>query len=141
MRGQPTTIEAVSGYAIQRLEEVPDVFGGKYPGEMRFLGGPLGAEQVAFTHRRMTPKSGGKGSYGHRHKAQEEIYYVISGTLQFKLDEEVIDVEGGTAVRVAPGVVRSIWNDGPGDAELVIVSVRLDDVKQDVELVGDFWPE
>lgn len=101
----------------------------------------LGNEQVAFTHRMMPPKTGGRGSYGHRHRTQEEIYYVISGKLQFKLDDDVVDVEGGTAVRVAPSTVRSIWNDGPDDAEIVICSVRLDNPRADGELVEDFWPE
>ena len=131
----------MSDYAIRKLEEVDDAFGGQYPGEMRSLTQPLGAEQLAFTHRQMPPKSGGKGGYGHRHKTQEEIYYVISGTLQFKLDDDVIDADAGTAVRVAPGVVRSVWNDGPGDVELVICSVRLDDPRADGEIVEDFWPE
>jgi mannose-6-phosphate isomerase-like protein (cupin superfamily) len=89
----------------------------------------------------MPPKSGGKGSYGHRHKTQEEIYFVISGELQFKLDGDVVDVDGGSAVRVAPSVVRSIWNDGPEDAELVICSVRLDDPRGDGEIVEGFWPD
>jgi quercetin dioxygenase-like cupin family protein len=131
----------VSGYTIKRLDEVPDIFGGKYPGAMRSLTAPIESEQVAITHRHMPPKSGGKGSYGHRHKTQEEIYFVLSGTLQFKLEDEVHEVEGGSVVRVAPQVVRSVWNDGPADAELVICSVRVDDVREDVELVEDFWPE
>jgi len=88
----------------------------------------------------MPAGSGGKGSYGHRHKTQEEIYYVISGTLQFKLEDEVIDVPAGSAVRVAPAVTRSIWNEGPGDAALVICSVRLEDPHADGELVDGFWP-
>jgi mannose-6-phosphate isomerase-like protein (cupin superfamily) len=131
----------VGDYAISRLDDVPDAFGGQYPGAMRFLADHLGAEQVAFTHRLMTPKSGGRGGYGHRHKTQEEIYFVISGRLQFKLDDDVVDVDGGCAVRVAPSVVRSIWNDGPDDAELVICSVRLDNARDDAEIVDDFWPE
>jgi mannose-6-phosphate isomerase-like protein (cupin superfamily) len=129
------------GYTIRTLEEVPDAFGGQYPGSMRYLTDHLGNEQIAFTHRVMPPKSGGKGSYGHRHKTQEEIYYVVSGRLQFKLGDEIIDVDGGTAVRVAPETVRSIWNEGPGDAELVICSVRLDDPRADGELVEGFWPD
>ena len=131
----------MSGYKISTLEDVPDAFGGKYPGSMRFFTTELGSEQVAFTHRVMPPGSGGKGSYGHRHKTQEEIYFVISGTLQFKLDDDVIDVHAGTAVRVSPSVVRSIWNDGPDDAELVICSVRLDNAHGDADLVENFWPE
>src|SRR5439155_15944146 len=89
------------------VEQVPDAFGGQYPGQIRFLTEELKARQVAITHRLMPPRSGGKGSYGHRHKTQEEIYYVISGTLQFKLDDKVIEVHGGTAVWVAPVVARS----------------------------------
>src|SRR5438876_7232046 len=117
----------MADYAIRRLDEVEDLFGGKYPGAMRSLTASLGAEQVAFTHRSMPPKSGGKGGYGHRHKTQEEIYFVVSGTLQFKLDDDLVDVSSGTAVRVAPHVARSVWNDGPADAELVICSIRVDD--------------
>jgi mannose-6-phosphate isomerase-like protein (cupin superfamily) len=130
----------VAGYTVRRLQEVPDAFGGQYPGAMRFLTEELGSEQLAFTHRLMPAQTGGKGSYGHRHKTQEEIYFVISGTLDFKLDDEVITVDGGTAVRVAPQTVRSIWNEGPEDAEIVICSVRLDNPRADGEIVEDFWP-
>jgi mannose-6-phosphate isomerase-like protein (cupin superfamily) len=131
----------VAGYTIRTLDEVPDVFEGRYPGMMRFLTGPLDAEQVAITHRHMPPKSGGKGGYGHRHKTQEEIYFVVSGRLQFKLDDEVVDVDGGSAVRVAPEVVRSVWNNGPDDAQLLIFSLQVADVREDAELIEGFWPE
>jgi mannose-6-phosphate isomerase-like protein (cupin superfamily) len=128
-----------SDYTVQKLDEVADVLG-DYPGEMRFLTESLNANQVAFTHRRMPAKTGGKGGYGHRHKTQEEIYYVVSGRLQFKLDDDEIEVGGGTAVRVAPGVVRSVWNEGPEDVEMVICSLRVDDPRADGETVEDFWP-
>jgi uncharacterized cupin superfamily protein len=130
----------MSDYTITRLTDVADAFGGRYPGEMRFMTGALGTEQVAITHRRMPPQSGGKGSYGHRHQTQEEVYFVISGRLQFKLGDDVVDVEGPAAMRVAPQVVRSVWNDGPDDAELLIVSLRVDDPRADAALVEDFWP-
>jgi mannose-6-phosphate isomerase-like protein (cupin superfamily) len=131
----------MSDYTISHLDDVPDAFGDGYPGEMRFFAEPLGTEQVAFTYRRMPQHTGGKGSYGHRHATQEEIYYVVSGRLQFKLDDEVVDVGPGTAVRVAPHVVRSVWNDEPDDAELIICSVRLEDHTGEVEAVPDFWPD
>ncbi len=123
-----------------RLDDSPDVFGGQYPGEMKMLAGPLETEQVALTYRRMPRHSGGKGSYGHRHKTQEEVYFVVAGELQFKLGDDVIDVPAGAAVRVAPGTVRSVWNGRPEDAELLIVSTRVADGRGDVELVEDFWP-
>jgi uncharacterized cupin superfamily protein len=130
----------VSNYSICKLEDVPDFFGGAYPGEMRFLGSALGTEQVAFTFRRMPEGTGGKGSYGHHHKTQEEIYFLISGKLEAKFDDDVVELEPGTAVRVAPEVARSLWNNGPEDAELVIVSVRVDDPEADLAIVEDFWP-
>jgi mannose-6-phosphate isomerase-like protein (cupin superfamily) len=131
----------MSGYTVKRLDEVPDVFGGQYPGIMRMLSEPLGTEQVAITHRYMTPKSGGKGGYGHRHKTQEEIYFVISGTLQFKLEDEIVDVGPQTAVRVAPSTVRGVWNEGPEDAELVICSTKAEDLRNETETVDGFWPD
>ena len=111
----------MADYTIKRLEEVDDVLG-DYPGEMRMMTRDLEAEQVAFTYRRMPQHTGGKGSYGHRHKEQEEVYYVASGKLQFKLGDEVVELERGAAVRVPPETWRSVWNDEPEDAELIIVS-------------------
>jgi mannose-6-phosphate isomerase-like protein (cupin superfamily) len=127
-------------YTVCGIGDAPDAFGGKYPGEMRFLTGPLATEQVALTYRRMPPETGGKGSYGHRHKTQEEIYLVLSGLLEFKLGDEVVEVGPLTAVRVPANTVRSIWNSGPEDAELLIASTRIEDVRGDVETVEDFWP-
>jgi mannose-6-phosphate isomerase-like protein (cupin superfamily) len=131
----------MSDYTIRRLEDVPDAFGGSYPGEMRFLTSELGSQQVAFTYRRMPQHTGGKGTYGHRHKVQEEIYFVVSGKLLAKLEDEVIELEAGTAVRVAPQCARSFWNDRPEDAELIIVSMRIDDAQNDADIVEGFWPE
>jgi mannose-6-phosphate isomerase-like protein (cupin superfamily) len=109
---------------------------------MRMMTSDLEAEQVAFTHRRMPQHTGGKGSYGHRHKEQEEIYFVASGKLQFKLDDEVVDVGAGTAVRVASETWRSVWNDEPEDAELIIVSkIVPGGSRDDAEHIADFWPE
>lgn len=130
----------MSEYTVVRIEEVPDVLG-DYPGEMRMLTSALGAEQVAFTYRRMPQHTGGKGSYGHRHRTQEEIYYVASGRLQFKLGDEVIELEEGAALRVPPHTWRSVWNEEPDDAELIIVSTALPGGgAADAEYLEEFWP-
>jgi len=128
----------MGNWTVKSLAEVPDVLG-DYPGEMRMMTSHVGCEQVALTYRRMPAQTGGKGSYGHGHKTQEELYLVLSGTLQFKLDDEVLDVPAQTAVRVAPEVVRSVWNEGPDDAELVIASVKIDDSHGDAFFVENFW--
>jgi mannose-6-phosphate isomerase-like protein (cupin superfamily) len=130
----------VSDYRIVNVEDVPDIFGGQYPGAMRSCTEALDAQSVAFTHRLMPPKTGGKGSYGHSHKTQEEIYYLVSGRLEMKLGDELLELEPGTVVRVGPEVVRSIWNEGPEDAVVVIVSPKVDDPIGDTELHENFWP-
>ena len=130
----------MADWTIKKLEELSDVLG-DYPGEMRMSAASnLGNEQVAFTWRRMPAQTGGKGSYGHRHKTTEEIYFVASGTLQFKIEDEVMDLGEGTVVRMAPQVTRSVWNEGPEDAVLIMCSVRTDDPGADVETVEGFWP-
>jgi mannose-6-phosphate isomerase-like protein (cupin superfamily) len=128
----------VDEYTIVRLQDVDDVLG-DYPGEMRMLTAALDADQVAFTYRRMPQHTGGKGSYGHRHKTQEEVYFVASGTLQFKLGDDVHELGPGSAVRVAPETWRSVWNDEAEDAELIIVSPRVEQ-SDDAEYLENFWP-
>jgi len=132
----------MTDYEIVRLEDVVDWLG-DYPGEMRGITYAIGAEQVALTHRRMPQHTGSKGSYGHRHKTQEELYFVLSGKLQFKLNDEVVEVRAREAVRVPPQTWRGVWNDEPEDAELIIVSTRIsDDPGADTETTSeDFWPE
>jgi mannose-6-phosphate isomerase-like protein (cupin superfamily) len=129
----------MTGYTITALTDVPDVLG-DYPGEMHMLTSALGNEQVALTYRRMPQHTGGKGGYGHRHLACEEIYFVFAGKLQFKLDEEVVELPAGTAVRVGAEVVRSVWNDEPEDGVLMIIS-RFDDPPDEAIIVENFWPE
>jgi mannose-6-phosphate isomerase-like protein (cupin superfamily) len=130
----------MADYVIKHLEQAPDVLG-EYPGEMRMMTYEIDAEKVAFTWRRMPPKTGGKGSYGHRHKEAEEVYFVSEGTLQFKLEDDVVDVEAGNVVKVPAHVVRSVWNDTDEDAVLIIVSNRVSDPQTDAETVPDFWPD
>jgi mannose-6-phosphate isomerase-like protein (cupin superfamily) len=130
----------MSAYQRVKLDEVPDWLG-DYPGEMRGITYPIGAEQVALTYRRMPKHTGSKGSYGHRHRTQEELYFVISGRLQFKLGDEIVELGKHEAVRVPPQTWRGVWNDEPEDAELVIVSIRIDDPRNDTETIENFWPE
>ncbi len=129
----------MSDYQIVKLEEVDDWLG-DYPGEMRGITYAIGAEQVAITHRRMPQHTGSKGSYAHRHKTQEEIYFVLSGKLQFKLGDEIVEVGRHEAIRVPPQTWRGVWNDEPEDAEIVIVSTRIDDPSGDTEKLENFWP-
>ena len=132
----------VSEYTLVGRGEAID-FMAEYPGygEMLSYTGALGAEQVALTWRRMPPRTGGKGSYGHRHQTQEELYLVLAGEIKAKIGEEEITLGRGDALRVSPNAFRSIHNDGPHEAELVICSVRVEDPQSETETAPDFWHE
>src|SRR2546423_15338070 len=104
----------MSEYQIVKLDEVPDWLG-DYPGEMRGITYAIGCEQVALTHRRMPQHTGSKGSYRHRHKTQEELYFVLSGKLQFKLDDEIVEVGKDQAIRIPPQTQRGAVNDDDDD--------------------------
>ena len=131
-----------SGYSIAKLGEVPDPTG-DYPGEMRMFTGPLQTEQMAFTYRRMPPQTGGmKGlRFGHSHKTQEEIYFVISGTLHVRVGDDEFDLGPGEAVRLHPECVRAVWNDGDEDVELVMCSVKVEDLRQEAQIHQDYWSD
>jgi mannose-6-phosphate isomerase-like protein (cupin superfamily) len=108
---------------------------------MRSYTDALGCKAVAFTWRVMPADTGGKGSYGHRHKDQEEIYFVARGKVQFKVGDDVFEAGPGTAVRVDTDAFRSVHNDGPDEAELIIVSpTALGDSAETEKTDPDFWP-
>jgi mannose-6-phosphate isomerase-like protein (cupin superfamily) len=129
-------------YTVAGRDQALDLMA-EYPGygEMLSYTRALGAEQAALTWRRMPSGTGGKGSYGHRHHTQEELYLVLAGEVKAKIGDDLVTLGPGTALRVAPSAVRSIHNDGPEVAELVICSIKADDPVADTEAIPDFWPE
>jgi mannose-6-phosphate isomerase-like protein (cupin superfamily) len=126
-------------YTVAKREDAVD-FMADYPGfgEMRHYVAALGAEQVAFSWRRMPPDTGGRGSYGHRHPGHEEIYFVVAGTVTFKVGDDVFEAGPQTAVRMSGDDFYSVHNDTGADAELVIISARVDEMP--TEQQEDFWP-
>lgn len=131
----------MAGYTVRSFDEIPDV-SGDYPGEMRMsAAADVGNEQIAFMWRRMPARTGGKGGYGHRHREDEELYFILEGTVQFKLGDEVLELGPGHVVKCSPEVVRSVWNEGPDDVVLIVVGPRSENPGDDVEKVEGFWPE
>ena len=131
-----------AGYTVVTFDDTPDL-SGDAPGEFRMLTKPLSSEQVAVSYRQLPPDSGGihNARVGHSHKTQEEIYFVISGTVQVKVGDDVVELGPRTAIRFEPSTVRAVWNPGPDAAELIFVSTTVDDLRAEVEMDQDFWPE
>src|SRR5690349_11752563 len=133
------TSSGPDAYTIASREDAID-FMADYPeyGEQRWYTSAVLGEQVSFSWRRMKPGTGGRGSYGHRHPGQEEVYLVISGVVTFKIDDDVFEAPPQTAVRVAGHPFRSVHNDTGEEAELLIFSPRLDEPP--TEKQEGFWP-
>ncbi|HSX36315.1 MAG TPA: cupin domain-containing protein [Patescibacteria group bacterium] len=125
-------------YTIAQLKDIQDILG-DYPGDMKPLKDPLTTTQVALTYRRMPAKTGAKGSYGHRHHTQEEIIFVFTGKVQVKVDNDVVELGPKSAIRIAPGAIQGTWNEGPADAEILIISNRMEPEDQ-VDKIDGFWP-
>ena len=129
----------MAGYTVAKREDATDWMA-QWPGfgEMRWYSDALGCEQVSFSWRLMPPDTGGRGSYGHHHPGQEEIYLVMSGTVTFKVGDDVFEAGPKTAVRMTGEEPYSVHNDSGADAELVLISSR--DPNATTERQEDFWP-
>jgi mannose-6-phosphate isomerase-like protein (cupin superfamily) len=77
--------------------------------------------------------------FGHRHGEQEEIYVVLEGGGQCKLEDEFVELGPMDALRVPPQVVRS-FRAGPEGAHLLAFGAPNTDNK-DAEMVQDFWDD
>ena len=132
------TSSGADAYTVASREDAID-FMADYAeyGEQRWYTRAVAAEEVSFSWRRMLPGTGGRGTYGHRHPGQEEVYFVISGTVTFKIDDDVFEAGPQTAVRVGGNAFRSVHNDTDAEAELLIFSPRLDEPP--TEMQDDFW--
>jgi mannose-6-phosphate isomerase-like protein (cupin superfamily) len=128
----------MSGYSIVRADDVDDFYAGTdVPGEFRSLTGALDAEQLALTLIRVPPHSDFEQGTGHYHGEIEELYVVTRGTLTRRFGADVVAVEAGTAVRVAPRTPRSHRNEGDEPVEIWAVSRKNDHT--DATKIDEFW--
>ena len=138
----------VADYTIVRVADVSDMAAevGMDPEhfEIRFMREPLGLKNFAVTYERFgggwRAPEGHPHRRGHRHSVQEEVYFLISGRAQGKLDGDVIDIEPWTAVRVSPETVRAFRAAGEDDAVFVALAAPQAGL-DDVEFVPNHWDD
>jgi mannose-6-phosphate isomerase-like protein (cupin superfamily) len=96
-------------HTIKNLRDVEDMapkFGFDKVQEARFCWRDLDAEKTGLAFLRVKP--GQRQAFAHRHDQAEEIYVVLSGSGRIKLDDEIAEVGPMDAIRIAPGVARSL---------------------------------
>jgi uncharacterized cupin superfamily protein len=125
-----------ASYAKKNLRDVRDFaaeHGLSAHQEARFARHDLGAEQTGMNF--LTIKPGQREAFAHRHRSAEEIYVVVGGAGQVKLDDELVALLPFDAVRVSPGVARC-FEAGSDGLEVLIFGPH---VESDGEMVEDFW--
>ncbi|MEA2170644.1 MAG: hypothetical protein QOF76_3944 [Solirubrobacteraceae bacterium] len=102
--------------------------------EARFATGDLSASDTGVAYQRLDANQ--RSGFGHKHENAEEVYVVLSGSGQMKLDDDIIDIGPLDAIRVAPPVVRA-FAAGDEGLELIAFGPRHEG---DGEMVQDWWP-
>jgi quercetin dioxygenase-like cupin family protein len=126
------------GYTVRNLKEVDDAapaFGLSPALEARFARKPLESKQVAVSYQRLQPHA--RIPFGHRHAHQEEIYVVLAGGANAKLEDETIELRQWDALRVDPETMRAI-EAGPEGVEFIALGGPIGE-KNDAEMVNDWW--
>jgi quercetin dioxygenase-like cupin family protein len=106
----------MSSWKLVDIKDIKDLGDGTY--EMRFLGSGIEAEHAQVGYIRLHP---GSTKRPHKHKLQEEVYILVEGEVEAKLDDKTIDMKAESALKVPPAVVRSFHNKSDSDALLVAV--------------------
>ncbi|MDP4501504.1 cupin domain-containing protein [Nonomuraea turcica] len=57
----------------------------------------------------------------HRHLRDDEIWYVLEGTLRFRLGDDEVEAEAGAAVVGPAGVPHTFWNPSRSPARYLVV--------------------
>ena len=121
---------------MKNVEDQAEKFGLSPQLEARFARVPIEAELIGITYQRLAPDL--KLPWGHSHKTQEEIYVLLSGSVQAKLGEDLVDLEPWDAVRVSKETMRG-FQAGPEGAELIVVGAP--GGPGDAELVQNWWTD
>jgi len=125
----------VAGYTKVNLkEDVEDQapkFGLEGKIEARMARVALEMEHSGVSYQRLAPNY--RMPFAHKHKNQEEVYVLVSGSARAKLEDEIVDLKPWDALRVHKDTVRGFEagadgaemlaigapNTGPGDADMI----------------------
>jgi uncharacterized cupin superfamily protein len=133
----------VSGYAVMRASEAPD-YTGDAPGAFLGYGRPMGAEQLGVNLRVLAPGTahvppGEDPALGHSHRTIEEIYFVVDGEVTVKLDDDVLTLGARDAVLIPADTARAVRNDSGAEAAVLLISVKVEDIRAESVRHDDFW--
>ena len=105
--------------------------------ETRMARVPLELEQSGVSYLRIAPNY--RLPFAHRHKTQEEVYVVVSGSGRAKLGDDVVELRQWDALRVPKETTRG-FEAGPEGVELIAIGAPHTG-PGDAETVQGWWAD
>jgi uncharacterized cupin superfamily protein len=127
--------DAFTKISLAAVDDAAPANGFGHRWEARVARESLGAQRTGVTLFRLLP--GKRSPFTHRHVEAEEIYVVLNGNGQVKLDDQLIDVGRLDAIRVAPATARA-FEAGPEGLEFLAFGPHH---PGDGEPVQDAWTD
>ncbi len=131
----------MAGYTKLNLrEDVEDQgpnFGYEGKMEARMARVPLELEHAGVSLLGLAPNF--RTPFAHRHKTQEEIYVLITGSVRVKLEDEIVELKPYDALRVHKDTMRG-FEAGPEGAEMIAVGAPHTG-PGDADMVNDWWTD
>jgi uncharacterized cupin superfamily protein len=122
---------------LKEVEDQAPRFGLAPHLEARMARVPLELEHSGVSYQKLAP--GFRLPFGHRHKTQEEIYLVVSGSIRAKLEDEVVELRQWDAIRVPKDTMRG-FEAGADGAEVIAVGAPSTG-PGDAEMVDGWWSD
>ena len=118
---------------LKRVENAAEKFGMPPGLEARFARTSLGLEKAGVSLFKADADF--KVPWGHRHREQEEVYLVLTGSATVQFEDGSIELGEWDAVRIPAETARS-FQAGPDGVELLAFGAG---EKGDAEMIQDFW--
>jgi len=127
----------MADYTVQNLKQLEDQAPkfGMEGIEFRMGRVPLELENLGLSYQRLAPNF--RLPFGHRHKTQEEIYVLISGSARARVEDEVVELKPFDALRVHKDTMRG-FEAGPEGAEMIAIGAPHTG-PGDADMVNDWW--
>ena len=129
----------MAGYTKKSLREVENQapkFGMPSELEARFARTALEGETLGLSLMKLAP--GFRIPFGHKHAGQEEVYVVVRGSAQVKVEDEVVELAEWDAIRFDRNTMRAV-EAGPEGVEYLAFGAGED--PRDAEIVPNWWSD
>lgn len=98
-----SALAAAKGYVVRRVQDAPTV-----PCPCGQSTRPLTAADTPTCSLHVTSI---KDSVKHYHRRCTEVYYILKGHGRMELNEDVLDIEPGMVIYIAPGTAHRLYSE------------------------------